>query len=399
MALLNLLNFMQLIVYYNVAVAFTTNSQFPFDHPDASGDIITGIYKPNPEIQVINSRHYLKWKVSVEDIINGQPDIKDWLKDCLRIGISATEMKWMSDGSKIAALLGNAAVVINYSPNNQTVDKKVVFGVCTDTILNNTSHTLEALPNNRLSIATTGQTQKDGIWLYYVNPDLQLSKLSQSPPPLQKITCHPAVHAMIWDSRTKILWAAGNDKAADCSECRSYGLLNGYQYNSTDLLEEEPAYSYRMPTATQLITEWGKGTSDGKFWDGPHDIAPVPNQRKFLISTDLDVHEFDLETQTFRTGDAVAATYLKGFVPLGDRTGKNRTGQMETLPRSDLKSISLAGDRSVVYNQATWADGYLSKQINILDQNNLTRIRTSGSIYKARWFGGVPGWETAQWSL
>ncbi|KAB8069207.1 hypothetical protein BDV29DRAFT_198855 [Aspergillus leporis] len=361
-----------------------------------SRDIITGVYGSNPIIKVLDINGNTKWSLSIEDIQN-QTHVPEWLKNCSRDGSAVTEMKWVEDGPKIAALIGGAAVVVNYNPKEPQEDKNVVFGVCTNTDMLNSCHTLEALPDNRLAIATTGQGERDGIWVYNASAGLHPSK---SPLPIGITTCHPAIHAMIWDDREKILWAAGTDKAANNKCCPSYGLLNGYRYTShRTTLEREPVYSYRMLTTTRCTTEWGPQTTNGGYWDGPHDIAPVPHERKFLITTELDVHEFDFESERFKAGDAVAETYMQGFVPLGRRVGMNRTGHLEKLPRSDLKSVSIAEDGNVVYNQANWADDFWSRQINVLVLNHHRPIPAPGRIYKARWLGSVPGWKPADWSL
>ncbi|KAG6040733.1 hypothetical protein E4U41_007295 [Claviceps citrina] len=40
-------------------------------------------------------------------------------------------------------------------------------------------------------------------------------------------------------------------------------------------------------------------------WDGGHDVIGIPNERKLLISTDLDLHGFDVHSTTFETGSTV----------------------------------------------------------------------------------------------
>ncbi|THD00265.1 hypothetical protein EYZ11_000315 [Aspergillus tanneri] len=43
---------------------------------------------------------------------------------------SATEVKRLADGSKIAAIIGNAAVIVSHKLDE--VDKEITFGLCTE---------------------------------------------------------------------------------------------------------------------------------------------------------------------------------------------------------------------------------------------------------------------------
>ncbi|GLA04542.1 hypothetical protein AnigIFM60653_004597 [Aspergillus niger] len=387
---------LHVILYSGVTASYSSSTQSPLADGHST-NIITGVYGGDPEIRILGDDGQLNWKLSVSDILEGQPDLEPWLQDCLSDGSAVTEMKQISDGTKIAALIGDAAVVVNYMPEDPDEDKKIVYGVCVNIPKLSNCHTLEALPNNTLAIATSGQSQSDGIWLYDAGngpvPD-------GSPEPFQKIGCHPTIHGMVWDDEEGILWAAGTDKAADGSECRAYGLLNGYQWNEEHPhLEKEPVNSYRMPTTAQCFTEWPSDDPNSQYWDGPHDVAPVPNERKLLISTELDIHEFDFNSERFTAGEQVEEIYLKGFVPLGNRTGTNRSGQRESLPRSDMKSVSLAEDDRVVYNQAIWATTFSSKLINVLKNGEHRGVDVDGSIYKARWLDSTSGWRRAEWSL
>ncbi|PYH37506.1 uncharacterized protein BO87DRAFT_450649 [Aspergillus neoniger CBS 115656] len=387
---------LQVILYATVAASSLSDTQIPLAN-GLSTDIITGVYGEDPEIKILSDDGRINWKLSVNDILEGHPNLVPWLRDCWSNGSAVTEMKQISDGTKIAALIGEAAVVINYMPENSEEDKKVVYGVCVNIPNLSNCHTLEALPSDTLAIATSGQRQSDGIWLYDAGRGLVPDG---SPEPFQKGGCHPTIHGMVWDDEKGILWAAGTDKAADGSECRAYGLLNGYQWSKEHhYLDKDSVNSYRMPTTAQCFTEWPSDDPNSKYWDGPHDVAPVPNERKLLVSTELDIHEFDFDSERFTAGEAVEATYLKGFVPLGNRTGTNKFGQPEYLPRSDLKSVSLAEDDRVVYNQAIWATTFSSRLINVLENGNNRGIDVDGSIYKARWLDSTPGWRRAEWSL
>jgi hypothetical protein len=349
--------------------------------------------RTRPEIKLLDLDGKIKWAWGTGPETR-EKRLPIRLRWCLSVGPNSSEMKWAKNGTKIAGLVGRAAVVIHYEPDNPRRDKRIVYGVCLGGMLAS-SHTLEPLPDKHLAIATTGQTPLDGFWIYNAGEGLV-----DKPQPVQIITKFPAIHAMIWDEKEQILWAVGNDKAANGREGPSRGLLNGYKRSkpgADTFLDPKPAYSYLMDESRQCDVEWGRKTADGQYWDGPHDLVPLPNQRKFLITTDLDVQTFDLEQERWRCCDNVVNEYLKGFEPVGERVGINREGQSEILPRSDIKSVSLTADgRSALYNQAVWKT-YLGQHINVLvDGKKIANVDPGpGGIYRARWFAGVPGWPGA----
>ena len=75
---------------------------------------------------------------------------------------SATEVKYAAKGRKITAIIGYAAVVINYTPENSDLDKTLAFATCLHGETES-AHTLELLPDDVLAVATTGQSQKAGV--------------------------------------------------------------------------------------------------------------------------------------------------------------------------------------------------------------------------------------------
>jgi hypothetical protein len=340
-----------------------------------------------PEIKLLDINGDTKWTWG-----NG-PETRERrlprsLRFCLSVGPNSPEMKWTNNGSEITGLVGKAAVVIHYDPKDPRTDKRIIYGVCLGGRLGD-SHTLEPLPDKHLAIAMTGQTQKGGFCIYNVGEGLV-----EKPKPVQVIEHFPAVHAMIWDNKEQTLWVVGNEKAADGRDGPSRGLLRGYKRSkpgADTVLDPKPAYSYLMGESRQCDTEWGR-TADGNYWDGPHDLVPVPNERKFIITADLDVHMFYLDEERWRCCDNVVNKYLKGFEPVGERVGNG-----EVLPRSDMKSVSLSPDgRSVLYNQAVWKT-YLGQHVNVLvDGKKMANVDPGpGGIYRARWFAGVPGWPGA----
>ncbi|THC98564.1 hypothetical protein EYZ11_001994 [Aspergillus tanneri] len=284
--------------------------------------IITGLYGSPPKIQVHDPQGNASWSW---DANTGLSKVPGTLRRCIQGGWSATEVKVVAKGTKIVAIIGYSAVVIKYTPREQD-DKMVEFAVCLNGKLGN-AHTVEMLPGNLLAIATTGQKQDAGIWVYDSN------RMTNSPKPIQIIPGVRAIHGMLWDQTAQTLWAAGNTDAADGTGGVSYGIIQGYKYDQIRNRLTKGA-SYTMTFARQLGTEW-EGTPFAKWWDGPHDLVPVPSQRVLLFPTDRDIHAINLSTGVFNhNGTQLEMQYLRGFRELGNRTGYNK----EHLPRSDIKS-------------------------------------------------------------
>lgn len=194
------------------------------------------------------------------------------------------------------------------------------------------------------------------MWVY------DASKMVASPSPVQKFAGVRAIYGMLWDQQSQTLWAVGKTDAADGSGGEAMGIVQGYKYDqSSNKLSESKGFT--MSSAERLDAEW-KGQPFEKWWDGPHDLVPVPSSRTLLISTDRDLHAINLDTGEFNdSGEQLVQQHLRGFRPLGDRTADD--GQ--TLPRSDIKSISLRQDGSVPYTQAPWMDeSGLASQVNSL---------------------------------
>lgn len=368
------------------------NLQVPIGSTEEAS-IITGIYGTStefPEINILDIHGNIEWTWNATHAAQAPSS----LVQCLFAGWgSATEVKGFSDHTKIAALYGEAAIVINHTPDNKESDKKIVWGICTKDILDN-SHTLEALPEDWLAIATTGQDPNtDGLWIY----DTSFG-FTDSPEPKQKITGLPAVHGMIWDEELQVLWAVGTDKAANGHE-PAYGLLNGYKFTSmsgVEPLRDTPLHTYRMPNTSRCTTEYPDGQDGGKYWDGPHDLVPIPHKRKFLIPSELDINAFDIESSEYTRGDSVVGDYFPGFVPMGNRTGTTPDNKAEELPRSDLKSVGVDSSGAALYVQAVWQTSF-GDHINVLINKTVKRISEAGRVYRGRWFANIPGWETATW--
>lgn len=301
------------------------------------------------------------------------------VRSCITRGESMTEVKWAANGTKIVAVVGYAAIVLNYAPENPELDQRIDFAICVaDT------HTLELLPDDFLAVATSGSKQSDGFKIY----DLRISQPlldEPSPRPVQTIRGFPAVHGLLWDETSRKLWAIGNDKSPAGTEGPSQGVLRGYAFNPDPCRREildRGFDEYPVSVAEKLTTEWGPETN---YWDGPHDLTGIPNTRKILITTDLHVVGFDVESRTWLS-DAEVDSFLNGFVPVGNRAN---------ITRSDIKSISMNKDGRLIYVQSKWKE-WFGEDVRIIEKDHkLTKFPVDTSVYKARWFMESPGWPAA----
>lgn len=298
----------------------------------------------------------------------GRKEIKD-LFSCIRKGTSATEAKWAAGGKKITAILGSAAVVIDYP------SKRVLFGAC-----NNTSmHSLEMLPHDKLAVATTGKTKDDGVWVYDTR-----QKVADRP--VQKMTGLLSAHALQWDQSGGTLWAAGTDTWPQTGRT-VHGRLVGYAYDksSSQPLSYDSRRDHTMRQSAALKEEF-------PGWkEGPHELTAVPHQRKLLVTTDRDVYAFDITTGRF-TYD-LSSSYFKGF------TSPTPTRNSHGIPRSGMKSLSLSAAGDFLYTSNDWGLDF-TKEARFFDKGTkrprASSVKLPRDIYKARWFAGTPGWPTAR---
>jgi hypothetical protein len=382
-----------------IAVLVCGTSLSPPYHPDqekvllegveqfkesAFGGILTNVltdHTPQLEIKILESNGKTIWNWNVEHDL--REELPDQLRDCVSRKTTRTDAKQSEDGSLIAALYGDAIIVIKYAPDDTEEDKRVVWGVCTNSSILRSSHSLEFLPDHLLAVATSGQTLEDGIVLYNMSLGL-----IPNPTPIQSISRLPDIHALVWEKKTQLLWAAGMNSSIDGRDPAS-GLINGYLYQSHSLdshpLRQEPVSQWHMPTSSTTYTEWSDDEYLRDEWDAPHDLILVPGQRMFLIPTDLDIHALNMSSGIFSSGQKVVDAYLKGFSPVDRRYGKNRAGLMEELPRSDIKSVIFGPDGIAVYVQAQWRTFYANK-LNFLIDEERKQVDLQGKIYRARYF-------------
>ncbi|KAJ5287557.1 hypothetical protein N7478_003243 [Penicillium angulare] len=350
-------------------------------------NIITGVYGYPPLLKIHDRTGEISWSFRREDVTQ---DLPPAIKKCLWAHSNdATEIKYMHDGKSVGAVYADLAMVVNHLPDDPVNDKKITFAVCRDNQFLWNAHTVEALPNDLFAIGTTGQRPWDGILVYNASA---ANPLVDEPPILQNITGLRAIHAMIWDEQEQILWACGTDAAADGSDpVPAYGVVQGYPFDAaTGQLRKDDRYIYRLPNAYTIETEWGKGYS---WWAGPHDLVPVPNERKFLVSEDRGPHALDLETgEYFMEYEDVIEKYMKGFeVTTNDRHGVNHTDQYEELPLSDLKSFNLAPDGAFIYVQSLWTK-FRGFHISLVVDGHRRKINLGDEMYRARWWGDMDGW-------
>ncbi|MFD7837567.1 hypothetical protein [Streptomyces sp. NPDC059761] len=100
-----------------------------------------------------------------------------------------TEIKWAAGGTKIAAIIGGAAVLIDHT------SKALLFGACNSTSM----HSLEVLPDDRLAIVTSGSYESDGVWVYDTS-----SRIADHP--IQKLPGLRSGHVLVWDETERMQW-------------------------------------------------------------------------------------------------------------------------------------------------------------------------------------------------
>ena len=228
-------------------------------------------------------------------------------------------------------------------------------------------------------MSTTGERSWNSIFIYDAT-----GGLSNYPPPLlQNITGLRAVHGMVWDDEDKMLWAAGTDAAPDGSDhVPANATLQAYPFDTaSNLFAVDKVETYKLPYPADLQDEWGQGYP---WWSGPHDLTGIPNQRKLLMTTDRDLHVFDLTARQFQeSGADVVHTYLPGFLPVDNDHGG--------LPMSDVKSVSLAPDGSFAYVQSLWKD-VLGNGTNLVADQKRDALLPDRKTYRSRFFEDIPGW-------
>lgn len=347
--------------------------------------IISGLYADgasDAQIAIHDAAGTNSWTWSVEDAEN-QADMPSSLLSCIQARTAVPEVKWANGGKSVLSIYNAAAVMINHLPGEDG-DKQVTFGVCLNRDGMGNTHSLELVPGGRLAVATTSSGMTGNIKVF----DLA-GGMDADADPVQELDGLPGVHGLVWDEQGGLLWGSGSSAAPD-GESASAPALNAYRY-ADGSFDTQPAYAYNISAATVLDTEW-EGTGYAGWWDGGHDLAAVPGRRQLLVSTDMDLHVFDIPSETFASGAEVAEKYLAGFAPVDSRVGDDGV----SLPRSDVKSLSVDGNYNVLYVQAAWY-GVTSYQVNLLKGGSLKPPMTySQEVYRSRWFADTPSWSKAR---
>ncbi|XWW95903.1 hypothetical protein V2A60_003872 [Cordyceps javanica] len=353
----------------------------------ALSQVITGLYAndtADAQIVIHDVDGNPSWTWSAADAAAQQGMPADLLA-CIQSPTAVPEAKWANGGQSVLTIYNAAALMISRVPGGGGQDKQVTFGVCLDQDDMSNTHSLELVPDGKVAIATTTANMDATILVFNVSAGLQAGAA-----PVQSLNLLPAVHGLVWDEQGGLLWGLGSS-ADPSGAAASVSALNGYRY-TRGAFQTQPTYAYNVTGgAVALDTEWN-GTEYAGWWDGGHDMTGVPGRRQLLLSTDTDLHVFDIASQTFESGASVAAKYLPGFTPVDSRVGAN--GQ--SLPRSDIKSLSIDGNNNVLYVQAAWQD-VTSNQINLLENGQLQPGLTyPQSLYRSRWFADTPTWPKAR---
>lgn len=343
--------------------------------------IITGLFgTPSTDARIVvhDTAGQAAWTWTFADARNVSDALRRCVHDvCSGGGCDVPEVKWAEGGDSIVSVYGFAVLVVNHHPGRAS-DKQISFGVCTDRDDMGNTHSAELLPDGNVAVATTTAAGTGNIKVF----DRAVGAEDARAAPVQQLHGIPAVHAVLWDPRRRVLWAAGNNVSPLAEGSRS--ILNAYAYS-----QPQPQARGRFQTTTaqttavladavHLTAEWGSQTP---WWDGSHAMVPVPGQDKLLVTTDLDVHLYDIEARTVEHGLPVAERYLAGFQPAGARVGVDGVA----LPRSDIKSLSMLANGDTLYVQAVWNQTY-GENVALLANGGLRARMWNQRLYRSRWF-------------
>ncbi|MEU4345021.1 hypothetical protein AB0H00_27825 [Nocardia sp. NPDC023852] len=177
-------------------------------------------------------------------------------------------------------------------------------------------------------------------------------------------------HGVLWDETTQTLWAVGRQGTGPQTAGGS-GLLrkyawHGYAADPPLTISDE----FTVPTDPRPLDQISDHFRAFPGWyESPHDIAPIPGSRDFLVTTDVKVVAFNVANGTFYEAPAeIAALFeVKGL-------GIHPQSQQITLLRHDQPNGDYSSDHIEFYRP--------------------TGSRTVGwkEFYKARWVDNDPTW-------
>ncbi|MEU2434149.1 MULTISPECIES: hypothetical protein [unclassified Streptomyces] len=368
--------------------------------------VITGRYGVGIEIYDANTGKLI-WNWTGQDASDAlQGELYVQLRNAIldkngNIKGEVTDAKFADGGSKIVAIIADAAVVINCK------DKSIHFGIYREWAkgsLLGAMHSLEMLPDNNLAIATDlkewddsrkSEPRKPGVAVYDMGPAV----LPDSAPRRMEGYNLSSCHALVWDESQQILWAAGTSKWPANPSDKVYTRLVGYHY-SRDALTQTDTDVHEFPSASL-----GKSDPAYSNWvEGGHDLVPVPNERRLIVTTDIDLYEYDLEAGSFYKFEDFTAS-VKAYFSNYECPVEAR--KISGFPRSAMKSLRLSKNGLGVHTQSNWrgTDSYLDEGdhtqqvyffgVDAPDNLDFRKFGANGWIYKARWFDEVPGWLSA----
>ncbi|MET8700916.1 hypothetical protein ABZW10_18910 [Kitasatospora sp. NPDC004723] len=278
-----------------------------------------------------------------------------------------TDGKFVPSRSEIAALVGSFAGVVSY-PAKKVMHRFDQAGG---------EHAVEFIPRG------AGRHGGPHLVLACSEGDylgLRVFDLSKKDGlrPVQQLRL-PSSHALHWDEPTRSLWALGTNVFPrvrhDPPLKAVHGELRRYPVGDSGAgpLGEPTVYRLRdSPKVPGYKDDWR---------DGPHDLLLLPDTRTFLISTDLDVFQFDIHTaDPNRTPEEnftpARHGVLKGFTPRRPKDGLGSIKAMSLSPDGKDLLIAQADD-----------DFYSTHLVSYrLDTQVRSDLQLPYKTYKARWF-------------
>lgn len=155
------------------------------------------------------------------------------------------------------------------------------------------------------------------------------NRLRSATPPIAQIPLKGA-HGVHWDNQRQCLWALGEDELLKCR------IKNGDKNTSLEVTKRWPLPSH-----------------------GGHDLSPTPDHKFFYITTNSNIHQFDLTSHQFSV-----------FKPL--------------QKHHKVKSIDQYSPHGpIVFHQAN-KDHWWSDTIRFVGSERVIQL-TKRRLYKIRW--------------
>ncbi|MEU8571102.1 hypothetical protein AB0C51_22630 [Streptomyces pathocidini] len=224
-------------------------------------------------------------------------------------------------------------------------------------------HGVELLPNGLIASSSPGA---DRIQLHRIGQDVVWGDQFY------------AAHSLLWDESRSVLWAAGHSQSPQ--EPGGHGMVRKYPFDPETGLLGEPetypvdTYPESLPKLPDKYNrpEWADLKRYSNWWEGLHDIAPVPgDEHAFLLSTDARLFLCHPGADPLDRFEDVSERfgYLCGVKGVSAHPD---TGQVCMLPNdtkydfgSTVRFFEPPQDRPIAWNKC----------------------------YKARWVQRMPGWD------